>query len=847
MQAAPEGALSNQSLPAFLDWTAETYGWRPALLYKPALKTEVTTYAELREWADHVAYRLIDRGIRPGDRVVLWGSNSPDWVAAFFGILKAGAIVVPLDVRSSPEFVARVLEQSEPSLAIVSSSLAGGWSHSTPACSIEELTDSSQTAHLISLPEVSAGDLAEIIFTSGTTGTPKGVMLSHRNIRSNVEASNEIMPSGPRYRPLSILPLSHLLEQTCGLMLALRGGTSIAYATAIQPAAILRDMQEYRVTTMVLVPRVLSLFMSSIERGVQKQGKQRMWDVLMRVSARLPRRVRRILFRSVIRSFGGRIDFFVVGGAPLDPLLERKWELMGIPILQGYGSTETSPIITASSVEKRTPRSVGRAVPGVRIRVAGDGEILIQGPNVMLGYWRNPEATASAIEDGWYHTGDLGQVDSAGRLFLKGRKKNMIVLANGLNVYPEDVEDALAAVPGVIEAVVVPVPSSFGPEVHAVLLCEKDAPPAETIVGQANERLAPHQRIRSWSTWPYPDFPRTHTAKIKRQDVMDFATSARNTVGREAPAETSGDSTVRGGSGPQLRKAVAAIGQISEADLAPETTMAEIGLSGARLLRLGRAVEDRIGKHLDASKVGPETTLAELETLLLAENPAGEHPYPLWPFSHRIRSVRTALQWPVLAAIELVAKPQVLGAAELEGVGPAVYVVSYDSLLDAPFVLASLPGPIRSRIGLSASWKNNRRSSTVQMLVALIFNSFRYSEAGSPHATLAHAAGLLNHGWSVLFLLRGSKGEVPGDIALLAQEFHAPVVPISISGLPSKKLVPRAGEVTVRFGRLLPVSQDHENHQPPHIETTDPGALTRDASLAGAASGPGARSGSSRQ
>ena len=515
-----------QTLNDLLEWTASRFADNPALLYTSGSGTETWTYSLLEQQAGRVAAYLRACGVSRGDRVVIWAPSSPWWVASFFGIMRIGAIVVPLDVRSSPDFVRRVISQSEPHRIIAASQFVAHWQHDVPIVDVAELDTLTPHDPDGANKEIGADDLAEIIFTSGTTGTPKGVMLSHGNIRSTVEAMNLVVPSGPKLRPLSILPLSHLLEQTVGLMLSMRGGTRIAISTGLQPALVQRDMRQHHVTTMVLVPRILSLFMDSIEQEVRRRKRERQWLLLMRISGYLPRKLRRLLFRDVIRNFGGQLDFFVSGGATLDPDLERKWELLGVAILQGYGASETSPVITSTSIADRKPRSVGKPMPGVQIRIARDEEILVKGPNVMQGYWKNPQATAAVIVDGWYLTGDLGEMDADGRLYLKGRKRDLIVLSDGLNVYPEDVENALRRAPGLVDCVVMGIPSSRGPEIHAVMILQPGIDPADCL-RQANAMLGSHQRIRSFTLWPESDFPRTHTAKIKRHEVIETVLAGR--------------------------------------------------------------------------------------------------------------------------------------------------------------------------------------------------------------------------------------------------------------------------------------------------------------------------------
>ena len=793
----------DRTLSAFLDWIATTYSSRPCLLYKPHLKTEIWTYRDLHDHADRVAHWLQTQGMEKGDRIVVWAPNSPWWVATLFGILRNGSIAVPLDFRSSSDFVDRVITQSEPRLAVVAASLAKSWTFDVPVFAVEDLQQIVPENGPASLPEILPDDLAEIIFTSGTTGAPKGVMLSHWNLRSSVEAINQVFPSSGKFKPLSILPLSHLLEQTVGLMLPLRGGASIAYATALQPAAILRDMAEYRVTTMVLVPRILSMFMDAIERRVKREGRERTWDLMCKVSERLPMRARRVLFRSVIQSFGGRLEFLVAGGAPLEPELEHKWELMGIPILQGYGATEASPIISGTSLDDRRPRSVGKVLPGSELDLAPDGEIRVKGPNVMQGYWKNPDATAEALAGGYYNTGDLGELDAEGRLYLKGRKKNMIVLANGLNVFPEDVEEVLGRISGVAEAVVMAVPSSYGPQIHAVLLCRSRDVDAGAVVRQANADLAPHQQIRSYEIWSEPDFPRTHTAKIKRPEVAKYVLAEKR--GERVPEP---QPTLQSSRKPTVLQVLADVVGKPAGELSPETTLEELDLGPVRLLQLGRAVEDRLGKFLDDAEIGPDTTAGDLETLVSSEN--HEHMYPLWPFSHRIRFVRSLIQKPIFMAIDIINRPRVLGREHLKGLRlPAIFVLRYESYLDAPFALSALPPPMRRRVGISTAWKAGQENRLVEMNVAFFFNSFRYSPSGSLHATLVHASGLLDHGWSILFLLRGDTlldghtGSVNRGIRLLAAEFGVPVVPMRITGLDRHMPllpIPRRDTVVVEFG-----------------------------------------------
>jgi len=278
---------------------------------------------------------------------------------------------------------------------------------------------------------------------------------------------------------------------------------------------------------MVLVPQALQLFLNGIEREVRRQKREKQFEMLQRIAARLPFSWRRIIFSSVHKRFGGHFRFFISGGAYLPPQLARRWENMGFRVMQGYGATECAPIVTATPYNEHVLDSVGKPLPGEEVHIAEDKEILVHGPNVALGYWKNPEATAATFENGWYHTGDLGYLDARNYLYLKGRKKNLIVLANGMNVYPEDIENVLAANSLVKDAVVFGLmEKDQGPEVHAVLLMD-DAGKAREVIQQANKQLASHQQIRGFTVWQEADFPRTHTLKVKRPEVLNALHATR--------------------------------------------------------------------------------------------------------------------------------------------------------------------------------------------------------------------------------------------------------------------------------------------------------------------------------
>ncbi|GCE26989.1 hypothetical protein KDA_24730 [Dictyobacter alpinus] len=507
------------TIPLLFMRSADRFGTQPALTEPVADNQTVTlTYQELREQVQQFAGYLQQQNVQKGQRIMIWSPSCSNWLVAYFGSLLVGLVVVPLDVNTRQDFLQRLIEITEAKFLITShKNYTSLQSQSLPFIDIDALPMAS--LNTAQLPTIEENDLAELVFTSGTTGQPKGVMLSHQNIVSNAIASVEAVKITSRDRLLSILPLSHMFEMTIEIAL-LYAGASVVYARSLSPDTLFKLLSTQAITCMVLVPQALQLFMNGVEREVRRKKIEKQWALLHKVAARLPFSLRHYLFSTVHKRFGGHFSFFVSGGAYLPPSLGEAWERMGFRILQGYGTTECSPVISVTPRHDHNIASVGQALPGVEVRIGDDNEVEVRGPNVALGYWNNPEATAAAFRNGWYVTGDLGYLDKQHNLYLKGRKKNLIVLANGMNVYPEDIENVLQQQSQVKDAVVLGLSDKDqGAVVHAVLSLE-NANQAKAAVQAANRILASHQQIKGFTVWPDEDFPRTHTLKVKRQDVQ---------------------------------------------------------------------------------------------------------------------------------------------------------------------------------------------------------------------------------------------------------------------------------------------------------------------------------------
>ncbi len=527
-----------RTLLELFDRAAARYADRPALaLAGDDAERIAWTYAEVRRRSRYAAWRLRALGLAGGDRVLTWSPSTPELPAVYFGAMRAGLVLVPLDLRMAPDAIERIAGRADARRLLVGSgrdapSPADAGLQALPATLVADLTAEPDAsfpadweAQLDAWPAPEPGDVVELIFTSGTTGAPKGVILAHDNILASVEAMHRVIPP-LEHRVVSVLPLSHLFEQAVALYYASEVGARILYVRSRNPRTIFEAIRNHRTTSMVLVPQVLDLFWSAIEREVEKSGRETSFGRLRWIARRLPYGLRRIIFRSVHRRLGGGLRIFVSSGAFLPPALQQAWEDLGVVVIQGYGSTETG-FGTCTTREDHGLGTVGRPMPPVQMRIAPDGEIQFAGPTLFKGYWNDPAATAAAFtDDGWYRTGDIGRLDDAGRLVLMGRTRDIIVLPNGLNVYPEDIENELRTAglrdsvvvetrPGRIEAVVL---SANGPG--------DDADARATIqagIRSANARLAQHQRVAGFQVWPDDDFPRTHTLKVKRDIVRRWA------------------------------------------------------------------------------------------------------------------------------------------------------------------------------------------------------------------------------------------------------------------------------------------------------------------------------------
>jgi long-chain acyl-CoA synthetase len=793
------------------------------LVYDDGYRRRVFRYDQVARAARGFAARLSAAGLSKGETVVFWGENRPEWVACYWGCLLAGVIAVPIDYRSSAEFVAKVQGLVGARVVLVGDDVrdggrfAGAW----------RLADLDWRADG-PMPGVSIDrdDIIQIVFTSGATAEPKGVIIRHRNVLANVVPVEREIRKYRKYirlvhplRFLNLLPLSHMFGQSMATSVPPMVRGTVIFTRSFNPHDILRLVKSRRISVLVCVPKMLDVLREHVTRAFP--------EALQPPPAGISIPGRWWKYRRVHSAFGPKFWAFVVGAAPLPPDLEEFWRRLGFAVIQGYGLTETAPIVTLNHPFKTSRGSVGTPIAGVEIRIAEDGEILVRGENVTSGYYSAPGSSAAAggpeervfDEEGWLHTGDIGERDAEGRLFIRGRKKEMIVTPEGLNVFPEDVEQVLNVLPGVRDSAVIGVAEGHHERVHAVLVLEPGRT-MDDVVRDANARLQDHQRIRTSSLWPDDELPRTEgTRKLKRRAIRDWVTKG----GMPAPPQAEGDS---------IESLVARFTRGRQVSGA--TTLEELGLSSLERVELMVALEDRFRTRIDEGRFSSVESIEDLRRLV--EQPAAgtavEEPveFPSWNRRWPARLVRRLSQ-----AIWIVPLTRVFAYARVEGrehlgrlEGPVVFASNHQSHMDVPVILSALPGRIRARVAPAMAKEffkahffpadHTRRewftSSLNYYLAAFYFNAFPLPqrEAGA-RQTLAYIGELAGDGWSTLIFpegLRSATGDIKpfrGGIGMIASRLDLPVVPVRLDHvdrlMPVGSTFVKPGRVRVAFGRPL--------------------------------------------
>ena len=832
-----------------------------------------TTYGELAELAGRSAAELDRRGIAAGDRVVLWGENSAEWIGLFFGCLLCGVIAVPLDAAGLSEFANRVVKDVSPKLIVGDRGLLASLESDVPRLLFSELNAQLPTQPMFTVSDAVNGQTPfQIIFTSGTTGEPKGIVLTHRNVLASLQPIEDEIAKYLKYerwvhplRFLHSLPLSHVFGQFMGLWVPPLLAAEVHFGEQLEPSRMTELIRRERISVLVTVPRVLHLLRThllvrygSLARDLERAKDLSAWKRWWR-------------FRQVHRALGWKFWAVISGGATLPTDLENFWNRLGFALIQGYGMTETTALVTLNHPFRIGHGTIGKILPGREVRISDEGEIHVRGDMLATATWQG--GTMRPRQGEWLATGDLAVKDESGELRFLGRKGEVIVTGAGMNVHPADLEEAMTKQPGVRGCVVVPCETTGGPEPVTVVLFSGSDDELYAMVDQANRGLAEYQQIRRVLKWPELQFPHTSTGKLLRRKVAEWACAILLSRQQGGASESTPGEDV-------LLNMIAEITGESFAGTNDRLRLSEdLHLDSLGRVQLQSGLEQRFGLELEDDSIAKVETLGDLRALLdwkertglssqAASNAAEagpapvssvevpvavsprrmvpskerneyEHVFPRWPWSWPIRAIRIAfIELVMRPLIWLLAAPRVVRETSELPLAPVLVIANHVTAYDGALILYALPGRLRRRVAIAMSGEmlldfrrgrnqqstlHNLLAPAAYWLVTTLFNVFPLPRLRGFRKSFAHAGEAMDRGYSVLIFPEGTRspdGELhpfrPG-IGLLAEQSRVPVVPVALIGLGEmrggKTRWLRSRKLEVHVGQAVAVEEGAEPAQ----------------------------------
>jgi long-chain acyl-CoA synthetase len=828
-------------------------------------QVESCTYSELRRMAESVGRWIEENGFVPGSRLAIVADNHPRWVATYLGIIASGCAVVPLDTALHPDQVTKLLKDSGTSCLFCDAKHAQISREAVADLNLGlVLMDPDRTSQLTpgehwlgNLPAIFDGgpaqfhpapsvadDLAALLYTSGTTADPKGVMLTHANFLGEVEAVFTWVDLGPSDALLGVLPMFHVLAQMANLLIPLVKGSRVVYLETLNTTELLRALRERNITAFAVVPQFFYLIHQRIFEEIEKRGMltQRLFKILLALNRGLRKigvNAGKILFGKIHETLGPKMRYLVTGGSRFDPKVAMGFYDLGIDVLQAYGLTETTAAVFANSPGDNVIGSVGKAMKGVEAKVTdpqpsedggpATGEVALRGAMVMKGYWNRPDSTAAVLRAGWFFTGDLGYFDSKDNLFLTGRKKEIIVLSNGKNIYPEEVETHYLQSQYIKEMAVLGLearPGEGGDRLHAVIVPNFDALRQKKIVNakevirydveSLSQQIASTKRIGSYEIWQ-DDLPRTTTRKIKRFEVENRvrANQARRVDDdSELPTEPPlTDDETAWLDQPDVQRALKIVRESSRT--APPTMRPshnlelDLGLDSMQRVELLSQMEEQLGGNIGESQLaeiytlrdlvdavlqgaasgaggpGPRTAFAGWKTIL-AEEPSPSDVISLL----RPQPVSAVFWYLVSRLIQVIALDRfdlhVRGLEKLPGSGPYIISSNHESYLDPAILASVLPPPVFDRVfavGTSEIFGQGFMLRLARSLRTVVVDP----DANLIPAMRAGAFGL-RQGRPLIFYPEGERS-IDGTprifkkgAAILSIHLQVPIVPVAIEG-----------------------------------------------------------------
>lgn len=764
---------------------------------------------------------LGEHKILRGDRILIIGSNCPEWVVAFLGSVMSGVVVVPVDASAGSRFLAKILNKAGARAVIAERQGSAGRLESVfinskvPVLYFDEMESALAGQQLPDIPAygVEGSDLAEIVFTSGTTSDPRGVMITHDNIHANLCSIKPVLDRWKKFfrlmrnlKLLSVVPLSHMYGQLIGIYIPVMIDSSVVFINSVNPAEIIRAIKDERIWILGVLPRILEVIKDHIVKnyGLDGASFRKKYDFLRKIKWPL----RFIAFSGIHFRIGWRLVAIIVGGAAFNRSLDEFWRCIAYTVFQGYGLTETAPLVTLADPARTRAGYIGQVLEGQQLKLI-DGEIYVKGPNVSPGYFMDTARTREAISNGWFRTGDLAEIEEDGNLVFKGRKDEIIVRPDGINVYPEDIESVLKSFAEVADAVVFGFAGGGSLEIHAVLMLAGDSGKqslsAGKLIESANRRLNVYQHINSFSIWEGGDFPRTSTAKVRRGEVAKEVLSNRaeqiikagskqaSEGGKEKPSLISEMLGAAGKMMPGKIKKGAKLGQ-------------DLGLDSLDMIRLAGAIEDKYHIDIEGQRITGDTTVDEIEEIIKSP-PEKTHRFPFYkfPYSLPVVIIRAFFQCILRLFICFIFRLKVEGIENVLSLKePGVFAANHTSNMDTFAVLYSLPACIRAKVSTLMSieyhfnhffyrtgswWRRAAEAAGFYLIVNLFINICPLSRTHGYRQVMENIGRLLSEGWSILIYPEGmvttdgKMREFEQGVGMISSGMKARVVPVRIEGL----------------------------------------------------------------
>lgn len=805
---------TSQSLGHYIQHLAMEHSNQCAITYYHRFRIQSYTYSDLYNLTLKSASFFLEKGLKKGDKILIYGENCPEWVVMLFTCAMTGFVLVPIDRKSPVDFAKKILEQTETKWVITDQLFP-------QRKGVKQLRLDSLFSHISSSEPsrlekanlmISGDDVLEILYTSGTTAEPKGVVIHHRNMVLNIWAVRQRLIYEKSYRFLSMLPLSHIFEQNVGCLSIFRFGGHIVYTNQVRFSRILEILREEKISHLIAIPAILKNFQTKILEQVSVNKQTKFFNMLLKICGTLPIPFRRMLTYPIRKKLGNHLKAFICGGAPLNIKTETFWEDLGILVVTGYGLTETCAMSSGNTFHHRKKGSVGKPMPKQSIMLGPQNEILLGGENVISSYYKSPELTKQSFYNGWYRSGDVGRFDEDGNLYIVGRLKEMILTENGLNIFPSDIEDVLHLFPEVKECVVFEDPDAHGKLLAAIIPA---FPNLENKLHQirttANQSLAPHQQINLLFLWKESSFPKTTSLKIKRKELPKLY--RQNALTRTSDLSSKSP----------LIQILSRITKIPTKDIQPNSKLStDLGLDSLNLVELIIQLESQYHTQIDEGKIEPNTDISQLEKLIaisknLPPPPSLPALYHKWPIRFLGRCLYSVIQhFFINRKIKVNIKEEIPSISTDK---PTIFIANHTSHLDTFAILATLPSYFKKRLVIAAAadyffGKTKKRNLIMNPLVLPIIPFHRekyFSE------NLKNIGESFRRGKHLLIFPEGTRsrtgklGSFKPGIAMIAKEMNAQVIPIYIQGAyelwPASQTKPTKGTISVRYGTPISFSE----------------------------------------